>query len=161
MNANVDYEKERTKSDVLFEYYGVKTYDEAHAIYWNELNYWREAKPLPSWYLTKLELPYEASSHPGIPTISEIDQAMKGDRLSHPYAQQAVCRIRATVVKCGDQQIIHVLSSMVPRLSKSPRFMLLTKSRKPRVSYISRNTLRSVYQSCMPSLLGPKVNTTL
>ena len=115
MNANVDYEKERTKSDVLLEYYGVKSYDEAHKIYWNELSYWREAKPLPSWYLTKLELLYESLSHPGIPTISKIDQAMKSDRLSHPYAQQAFCRIGATVVKCGDQQIIHVLSSMVPR----------------------------------------------
>lgn len=112
MNASVDYENERTKSDVLFEHYGVKTHKEAKPVYMKEFH---NAKPLSSWYLTRLELPYEASSHPGIPTIREIDQVMKTDRLSRPYAEHAVCRIGATVVKYGDEQVIHVRSSMVAR----------------------------------------------
>lgn len=104
-----DYTQTRSRLDVIVEHFGVRTHREARVIM--DLN--RTEPLLPASNYSKLKLPYEASSHPRIPTISEFAQGMKDNPLSRHYTHYLVCRVGATVVKMGDEAILHVRSSII------------------------------------------------
>ncbi|KAF2878228.1 hypothetical protein BDV95DRAFT_533480 [Massariosphaeria phaeospora] len=55
---------------------------------------------------TKLSVPYEAPSHPGIPTVPEIKQALEDNKLSGRMGRFLVCRVGMTVVKIGFTDVI-------------------------------------------------------
>ncbi|OAL53655.1 hypothetical protein IQ07DRAFT_628868 [Pyrenochaeta sp. DS3sAY3a] len=78
-----DYTQTRSMYDVIFEHFGVRKQEEAASLMYRD----RGAPPLPASNYSKLKLPYEAASHPGIPTISEFTQGMKDNRLSSKFAQ--------------------------------------------------------------------------
>lgn len=103
-----DYTQTRSMYDVIFEHFGVRTQPEARVI--TNLN--RTEPFLPSSNYSKLKLPYEASSHPGIPTRSEFTQGMKDNPLNRKYPHYPVCRVGETVIKMGDEAILHVRSSI-------------------------------------------------
>ncbi|KAF1960258.1 hypothetical protein CC80DRAFT_544708 [Byssothecium circinans] len=62
----------RSKTEIYQKYYNVQTYDEARALY-DTIH----SQTIPLSSATKLQLPYEAASHPGIPSFDEIDKGMK------------------------------------------------------------------------------------
>ncbi|KAF1840885.1 uncharacterized protein K460DRAFT_436368 [Cucurbitaria berberidis CBS 394.84] len=91
----------RSKTEILQEHFNVQTFNEAFPTYLKELASF--PMPLSSW--TKLQLPYEASSHPRIPSFDEIDRAMKEDRLKGG-ASSDVCKVGTCVVKMSYNPII-------------------------------------------------------
>lgn len=102
----------RSKKEVLQEHYGVETVTEVRKLI---LKDFREEWPLPLSQATKLKLPYEAPSHPDIPSIGEIDRAMVENKLTEPghinHAFGNVCRIGKTVVKRGQETMVVRVSS--------------------------------------------------
>lgn len=48
---------------------------------------------------TKLQLPYTAAHHPGIPSIEEIEEAMKTNKFKSKLGAGVVCSVGAVVVK--------------------------------------------------------------
>lgn len=96
----------RSKAEVFQEHFNVRMCEEAREI--EQAN--SESGPrLPISSYTKLTLPYEASSHPGIPTFEEIAMGMKNNKISDPMGLREVCRVGNTVVKVGwDQTILQV-----------------------------------------------------
>jgi hypothetical protein len=50
----------------------------------------------------KLALPYEAPDHPPLPTLEDIQEAIKTHSLMHPLGEFAVCRVGPCVVKFGE-----------------------------------------------------------
>jgi len=94
----------RTAMDVLKDHYGSDIVDRMQAAYmerddWNTRNL---VKPPEEW--TKVKFPYEAPSHPPLPSLDEIDEALDKNCLNRrdPYTHhQTVCRVRNFVVKRG------------------------------------------------------------
>jgi hypothetical protein len=96
----------RPKEEILWEHFGVRTDNEASRVLRKNMN---EGTGLPWSSLTKMKLPYEAPSHPTLPTIREIKQALKDDELGYSDSNTPVCRIGATIVKMGcDEAVLHV-----------------------------------------------------
>jgi hypothetical protein len=96
----------RSKAEIFEEHFNVRTWEEADKI--SRAN--RESDPqLPLSRYTKLMLPYEASTHPGIPSLQEIEVAMENNKLSNRFSFRDVCRVGNTVVKvCWAYTIIQV-----------------------------------------------------
>jgi hypothetical protein len=95
----------RSKAEVLQEFFGVKTLEEADRLYGEPDVDTR--LPLSSY--TKLTLPYEAPNHPGIPTWAEVQQALAESKIGSRYDRHSVCRIGDTVVKVGcDASMVQV-----------------------------------------------------
>lgn len=101
----------RSKQEVFQEHFGVNTHKEAL----NEHDL--DACPRgPLSNFTKLPLPYEAPNHPGIPTVEEIQAAMKTEnRLSVFSSMRDVCIVGNTVVKMDyTVDLIQVSNSFPP-----------------------------------------------
>jgi hypothetical protein len=96
-----------SKTEILQEHYGVETTREVIPLLQKDFS----VPPLPLSYWTTLELPYEAPSHPGIPSFDEIERAMKVSRLTKPGGLFHVCRVGMSVVKMSwDPMILQVSS---------------------------------------------------
>lgn len=94
-----------SKTEILQEHYGVETTRGAIPLLQKDFS----ASPLPLSYWTTLELPYEAPSHPDIPSLDEIERAMKVSRLTKSGGLFDVCRVGKSVVKMGwDPMILQV-----------------------------------------------------
>jgi hypothetical protein len=95
----------RSKAEILRQRYGVETGSEAMDLKFHDRK--NPLAPLHQW--TKLQLPYEAPIHPGIPSFDEIEKGMVENKLSQRAGLNPVCRIGSCVVKFGlDRMIVQV-----------------------------------------------------
>jgi hypothetical protein len=99
----------RSRSEILQEHYGVQTYKEANAI---AVQIFRNSQIPDLSQRTKLKLPYEASSHPDIPSLEEIKEAMKKNWLSKKGGMFSVWRVGQCVVKMGSDEMIVQVSGL-------------------------------------------------
>ncbi|KAF1845606.1 uncharacterized protein K460DRAFT_312167 [Cucurbitaria berberidis CBS 394.84] len=82
----------RSKAEVFQEHFNVRTYEEASNIYQANSD---SGPRLPLSSCTKLTLPYEASSHPGIPSFEEIAIGMKNNKISERFGyRDENCKVR-------------------------------------------------------------------
>jgi hypothetical protein len=95
----------RSKSEILQEWYGVKTAQEALEIF-NVDCMADNGIPFSQW--TKLKLPYEAPSHPGIPSLEDIKKGMKENYINRNVGTSPVCRVGQCVVKSGGKLVLQV-----------------------------------------------------
>jgi len=93
-----------SKRKFIQEHFNGQTIDEAHSVYDKNFKPWAIPERLSSW--TKLQLPYEAQCHPGIPSFDEIERGMKENRLSNTRGLYGICRVGKCVVKRGRSAII-------------------------------------------------------
>lgn len=95
----------RSKAEIQKEHYGVETGCEAIDLKFNDSE--GPIPPMHQW--TKLQLPYEAAVHPGIPSFDEIEKGMIENKLTQRGGLYPVCRVGSCVVKFGwDRTIIQV-----------------------------------------------------
>lgn len=152
-NMEPTYPRMRPKEEIYLQHFGVKSSDEVDKIFPKGM---AEGSALPWSSYTKMTLPYEAPSHPAIPTMSDIEQAMKRNRINHRFGNFPVCRIGEVVVKMGwEEAILHVRGSSIWTVVTLKRIAYKRESRKLKTSYFSRNIPRFVYQSYTPSLPKP------
>jgi hypothetical protein len=103
----------RPKEEIFLEHFGVRTDNEASRVLRKNMD---EGTGLPWSSLTKMKLPYEAPSHPQLPTIREIKQALKNNQLGYSDSNTPVCRIGATIVKMGcDEAVLHISTYLITR----------------------------------------------
>lgn len=96
----------RSRAEIFQEHFNVQTYEEAFRVRFTSK---RPGPPGPISSYTKLTLPYEAPSHPGIPSLEEIAIGMETNKIGEHTAYRDVCRVGNTVVKVGwDAAIIQV-----------------------------------------------------
>lgn len=143
----------RPKEEIFLEHFGVRTDNEALDVFRKNLD---GGTGLPWSSLTKMKLPYEAPSHPKLPTMSEIKQALKVNELGYSNSNTPVCKIGATTVKMGrDEVILHVSTYFItPCMSPNQRVFF----RKPETSCSSKIIRRFAYRS---STLSMSNQTTL
>jgi hypothetical protein len=94
----------RSKPVILPELFDTTSYDKARELFRRRLD-----TLLPLWSWSKLQVPYYASNHPILPSVEDIQQAMRTDK--DPYSP--VCRISSLVVKEGS-------SGHVVQVNRSP-----------------------------------------
>lgn len=95
----------RSKAEILKEHYGVETPREANPIAFEDPD--NDRPPREQW--TTLILPYEAPTHPAIPSFDEIDRAMETNPLTLPGGLYNVCIVGQCAIKyCGDPLILQV-----------------------------------------------------
>jgi hypothetical protein len=95
------------------EHYGVETTRELDTRFGHSHIY-GDYPPLSSW--TKLSLPYEATTHPRIPSVEEIMKAREDDnnKLTGPFRLRQVYRVGNCVVKySGNQNLLHEAENML------------------------------------------------
>ncbi|KAI8931086.1 hypothetical protein NX059_012097 [Plenodomus lindquistii] len=87
-------------SKIIEKYYGLQTKEDIINASYEDARKRRSSSPdkLTSSY-SKLQLPYEAPQHPGIPSIEAIEEGMRINKLTKGPSVCAVCRIGAVVVK--------------------------------------------------------------
>lgn len=90
----------RTKEEILTESYGTTSDTEVLEIITEDYNRAWYGPPREHW--TKLQLPYEAPGHPGLPSLQEIRSAFDDDsnKLTQPGGLRPVWRVGKLVVKC-------------------------------------------------------------
>lgn len=92
----------RSKIKLFKELYNKSTFEEAQGVF--RKVYQEDGVPLSK--LTKLAIPYEAPSHPELPTMDEIIAGLQNERLSHPQSTRKLCRIGGVVVKMSYEKAL-------------------------------------------------------
>lgn len=92
----------RSKIKLFKELYNKSTFEEAQRVF-RKLH---QEDGVPLSKLTKLAIPYEAPSHPELPTMDEIIAGLQNERLSHPQSTRKLCRIGGVVVKMSYEKAL-------------------------------------------------------
>ena len=88
----------RSKKEILYENYGVSTVEAARELdRADRMNLEKLRPPLDQW--VNREFPYEAADHPPLPSIDEISNAMKTNKLCSNVSLNNVCRVGDCVIK--------------------------------------------------------------
>ncbi|KAF2850324.1 hypothetical protein T440DRAFT_358557, partial [Plenodomus tracheiphilus IPT5] len=91
-----------TKFEMLQEYFGVKTFQEAGQLYDNDYD---KGEPTGSNW-TSLRLPYRAPDCADLPSMNEIRSAIETNQVTFGYNKYRVCTLGRSVVKWGSQVVI-------------------------------------------------------
>jgi hypothetical protein len=96
------------KAEVRQRHYGVKDIQMAYKMFCEDSYRDPDLQPLvPLSSFTKMSLPYEAPSHPELPTMNQIEEALKNKRISDATNSTfPVCRIGNVVIKVGYDEMI-------------------------------------------------------
>jgi hypothetical protein len=92
----------RTKSEILQEYFGVKTSEEARRLYDHDDD--KDELNGSNW--TSLQLPYRAPDCADLPSMDEIRSAMETNQVKLGLNRYRVCTLGRFVVKWGSQVVI-------------------------------------------------------
>lgn len=140
----------RTKVEVIEEHSATRNIDDMWAI--SSADFDPEITPRPplnNWI--KIKLPYEATEHPVLPSLEEIDKGMRENRLTQSGGLFAVCKVGKCVVKMGADRIILQVTKRVNRLINSNA----NKNRKLKIFYTCKKIPKSGCQRYTPLLSAP------
>jgi hypothetical protein len=91
----------RPKKEILQDYFGVSVAEVARKIHDANFDNQRKTRPPLEQWIT-MKFPYEAPDHPPLPSIEEIEKAIKTDKLNYKVSFNWVCRVGECVVKFND-----------------------------------------------------------